>query len=375
MRRSKFKSAISLGLCCVALGFSVTAAEAQQKRSVRPAPSVVVDIVREKDVSQAFNFIGRVEAGNSVNIRARVQGVLESRNFTDGQTVEKGQRLFTIEKPPYEVVVAQRKAELASAIAKAVNAVADFRRKKALVGRSVVSGAKLDEAKANLDSAKANVLKAQAELRAAQLDYGYTDIKSPLRGRISRARYSVGNLVGSDSEPLATVTSVDPIHVTIGVSEKQLIDSRKRGIDMKNPTFEPTILLSDGSPYGARGRFDYLAPTVDQATDTVVIRAVFPNPKGVLLPGQFVNVVVHPKTKERAIVVPQVAIQQDRQGYFVLVLDRENRVTVRRVVSSRQSGSDWVIKSGLVTGERIIVEGIQKVRPNMVVNPVAPAKG
>lgn len=171
------------------------------------------------------------------------------------------------------------------------------------------------------------------------------------------------------------MTSVDPIHVTIGVSEKQLIDSRKRTIDMKNLTFEPTILLSDGSPYGALGRFDYLAPTVDQATDSVVIRAVFPNPKGVLLPGQFVNVVVNPKTKERAIVVPQVSIQQDRQGYFVLVLDRENRVTVRRVESARQSGSDWVIKSGLVTGERIIIEGIQKVRPNMVVNPVAPAMG
>jgi membrane fusion protein (multidrug efflux system) len=160
MRRSNFQSAISFGLCCVALGFSVTAAEAQQKRGARPIPSVVVDIVREKDVSQAFNFIGRVEAKNSVDIRARVQGVLESRNFTDGQTVEKRQRLFTIEKPPYEVVVVQRTAELASAQAKGVHAAADFRRKKALVGRRVVSGAKLDESKANLDSAKADVLKA-----------------------------------------------------------------------------------------------------------------------------------------------------------------------------------------------------------------------
>ncbi|NKB20776.1 MAG: efflux RND transporter periplasmic adaptor subunit [Alphaproteobacteria bacterium] len=375
MRPWYIQPAILLSCCAFVLGMYPDIADAQQKRAPRPPPSVVVETVQEKDVSQAFTFIGRVEAENSVDIRARVQGVLETRNFTDGQTVEKGQQLFTIEKPPYEVVVAQRNAELASARAAEVNAAADFRRKKALVGRSVVSGAKVDESRANLASAKADVLKAKAALRAAQLDLGYTNIKSPLKGRISRARYSVGNLVGSDSEPLATVTSVDPIHVTIGVSEKQLIDSRKRGIDMKNPTFEPTIVLSDGSPYGARGRFDYLAPTVDQTTDTVVIRAIFPNPTGVLLPGQFVTVLVHPKEKKRAVSIPQTAIQQDRQGYFVLVLDRENRVSVRRVQTVRQSGSDWVIKSGLATGERIIVEGIQKVRPKMVVNPVAPAKG
>jgi membrane fusion protein (multidrug efflux system) len=359
----------------VALGFSTTAVEAQQKRGAQPIPSVVVDIVREKDVSQTGNFIGRVEAVNSVNIRARVKGVLESRNFVDGQTVTQDQLLFVIESAPYQVVVDQRQAELASARATEINAAADFRRKKALVGRSVVSGAKLDEAGAALASAQATVLKSQAALRAAQLDLGYTKILSPLTGRISKARYSVGNLVGSDSEPLATVTSIDPIHVTIGVSEKDLIEARKRGINLNKPSFIPTIVLSDGSAYEGEGRFDYIAPTVDQSTDTVAVRASFPNPKGVLLPGQFVTVLVHPKARKRAISIAQTAIQQDRKGYFVLVLDRENRVSVRRVETVRQSGSDWVIKSGLATGERVIVEGVQKVRPKMVVKPVSATKG
>ena len=255
----------------------------------------------------------------------------------DGQTVRKGQKLFDIESAPYQVVVEQRRAELASARATEINAAADFRRKKALVGRSVVSGAKLDEARAALANAKANVLKSQAALRAAQLDLGYTKIVRPLTGRISKARYSVGNLVGSDSEPLATVTSIDPIHVTIGVSEKDLIEARKRGINLEKPSFIPTVLLSDGSAYEGEGRFDYIAPTVDQATDTVAVRASFPNPKGVLLPGQFVTVLVHPKAKKRAISIPQTAIQQDRGGYFVLVVDRENKVVIRRVQTARQS--------------------------------------
>jgi membrane fusion protein, multidrug efflux system len=375
MRRSNFQSAIYLGLCCAALGFSITAVEAQQRRGARPPPSVVIDIVREKDVSRTGNFIGRVEAVSSVDIRARVKGILQARNFIDGQTVTKGRRLFVIESASYQVVVEQRRAELASARAKEINAAADFRRKKALRGRSVVSGAALDEAKAALASARADVLKSKAELQAAQLDLGYTTIASPLTGRISRATYSVGNLVGSDSDPLATVTSIDPIHVTIGVSEKDLIEARKRGINLQKPSFIPTIVLSDGSAYEGEGRFDYIAPTVDQATDTVAIRASFPNSKGVLLPGQFVTVLVHPKAKKRAISIPQTAIQQDRKGYFVLIIDREDKVVVRRVQTVRQSGSDWVIKSGLATGERVIVEGVQKVRPNMVVKPVSATKG
>lgn len=333
-------------------------------------PSVIVHDIAEKDVTPEFRYVGRIVAVDTVAIRARVSGTLEKRNFVEGRIVEKGQVLFSIEKAPYEVVVDQRKAELASAEAKLVNAAADFKRKKSLEGRDVVSEASLDQSRADKLSAEAEVLKAKAALRAAELDLGYTTVVSPISGRISTANYSVGNLVGSSSDPLATVTSVDPVYVTIGVSEKQMIAARKRGIDLKNPPVAPSLRLSDGTDYEQPGAFNYLSPEVNQSTDTITARAQFPNPKGVLLPGQFVTVVIRPKQTERSIVVPQVAVQRDSEGYYVLIVDRANKVEVRRITATRQDGTDWVVSNGLATGERVIVDGIQKVRPTMVVNPV-----
>lgn len=352
-----------------ALGDMRNAAEAQQPKAA--LPSVTVHSIAEKDVTPEFRYVGRVVAVDTVSIRARVAGVLEKRNFIEGRTVRKGQVLFQIEQAPYQVVVEQRKAELASAEAKLANAEADFKRKRSLEGRSVVSEASLDASRAEKLSAEADVLKAKAALRAAELDLGYTTVVSPISGRISIAKYSVGNLLGASSEPLAVVTSVDPVYVTIGVSEKQLIAARKQGIDIRNPPVAPTLRLSDGTVYGEPGEFNYIAPDVNQSTDTVVARAQFPNPKGVLLPGQFVSVIIRPKATQRAIVVPQIAVQQDSEGYFVLVVDRANKVQVRRIEAVRQTGTDWVVSSGLETGERVIVDGIQKVRPAMTVNPVA----
>ena len=363
--------ATGFGLAALlAVCVSATAAEAQKKSP--PPPSVIVQKVVQKDVTPTYRFVGRIVAVDTVDIRARVEGILQSRDFIEGRFVKKGQRLFLIEKAPYEVIVEQRLAELASAEATQTHAKADFKRKLTLQRRAVVSDALVDQSRAAMLTADAEVLKAKAELRAARLDLGYTEIKSPITGRISLAKYSIGNLVGSSSEPLATITSVDPVYVTFGVSEKQMIAVRKRGIDLNNPPMAPTLMLSDGSPYDQTGKFNYLSPNVNKSTDTIVARAAFPNPKGVLLPGQFVSVIVRPKKTERAIVVPQVAVQSDAKGYFVLVVDRENKVEVRRIQAVRQIENEWVVSHGLATGERIITEGIQKVRPDMVVTPVAP---
>ena len=149
-----------------------------------------------------------------------------------------------------------------------------------------------------------------------------------------------------------------------------MIDARKRGIDLKNPPVAPFLRLSDGTDYKLPGAFNYLSPDVNQSTDTITARAQFPNPNGVLLPGQFVTVVIRPKQTERSIVVPQVAVQRDSEGYFVLVVDREDKVEVRRITAERQVETDWVVSNGLATGERVIIDGIQKVRPTMVVKPV-----
>ncbi|MFY0610713.1 MAG: efflux RND transporter periplasmic adaptor subunit [Hyphomicrobiaceae bacterium] len=348
----------------------ILALPASAQNAARPMPSVIVQAIAEKDVTPEFRYVGRVVAVETVSLRARVTGVLEKRNFTEGRTVKKGQVLFEIEQAPYEVVVDQRKAELASAQARRANAESDFKRKQSLQGRDVVSEASLDQSRAEKLSAEADVLKAKAALKAAELDLGYTKVISPVSGRISTASYSVGNLVGASSDPLATVTSIDPVYVTIGVSEKQMIAARKRGIDLKNPPVAPTLRLSDGTNYDQPGAFNYLSPNVNQSTDTITARAQFPNPKGVLLPGQFVTVVIRPKQTERSITVPQVAVQRDSEGYFVLVVDRANKVEVRRITPTRQVDTDWVVSNGLATGERVIVDGIQKVRPTMVVKPV-----
>ena len=343
-----------------------TSAMAQEQG---PAPSVIVIEAAEQEITPVVQYPGRAEAVETVELRARVEGFLEQRNFREGADVAKGDILFVIEQEPYKIVVEQRRAELAAAVATEKNAHADFKRKKALSKRNDVSRASLDQSEADLATAQAAVLHAQAALRSANLDLNYTEIRSPINGRISLATYSVGNLVNTSSDPLATITRFDPIYVTIKVSEEQLIDARKRGIDLDNPPVAPSLLLSDGSSYPFEGRFEYLAAQVDQGTDTITARAEFPNSEKILLPGQFVSVLVRQKAAEFAIAIPQTAVQQDANGYFVLVVDRENTVEIRRVTLGRQVDSAWVVQDGLATGEQVIIQGIQKAGVGKKVNP------
>ncbi len=335
------------------------------------APSVIVAAVERQDVSRTFSYVGRIEAADSVALTARVSGYLGPRSFREGGDVKKGDLLFVIEQEPYQIAVEQYQADLAGAQATLKNAQTDFTRKEALVKRKTISQATLDEARAALGLARANVQQARAALRRAKLDLSYTQVKSPIDGRISRATYSTGALVGPNSQALATVTSVDPVHVTIAVTEKDLIQARREGIDLDNAQVSATLKLSDGSDYGHVGAFDYLDPSVNQATDTILVRAIFPNPDRILLPGQFVTLFVRSNNPQSALVIPQVAVQEDREGYFVLVVDRANQVAARRVVLTDQIDTGWVVEDGLAEGERVVVQGLQKVRPNMVVNVVA----
>ncbi len=334
------------------------------------APSVVVAEVERRDVTPRFFYVGRVEALETVELVARVEGFLEQRDFREGGRVEKGDLLFLIEQAPYRIAVEQREADLAGARATLENAEEDFARKEALVERKTLARSALGEARAALGTARASVQQARAALRRAKLDLSYTEVASPIAGQISRAAYSVGAFVRPGDGALATVTSTDPVHVTIAVPEKDLIEARRQGIDLEDPPVAPSLLLSDGSAYAHAGEFDYLDPSVDQATDTVLARAVFPNPERVLLPGQFVTVIVRQKQPVSAVVIPQAAVQKDQRGHFVLVVDRADRAVVRRVVLGEPTGAEWVVSEGLAEGERVVVQGLQKIRPDMVVNPV-----
>lgn len=355
---------LAFAIVVVALPF--TNALAQDAQNL---PSVIVIEVSEQEVTPVVRYPGRAEAVETVELRARVEGFLEQRSFREGADVSIGDLLFVIEQEPYKIIVEQRSAELAAAVAKEKNALADFKRKKALAKRKDVSQASLDVSEAELAAAKADVLHAQAELRSANLNLNYTEIRSPINGRISLATYSVGNLVNTSSDPLATITRFDPIYVTIKVSEEQLIEARKKGIDLDNPPVAPSLLLSDGTSYSYEGRFEYLAARVDQGTDTITARAEFPNPEKILLPGQFISVLVRQKIPEFSITVPQTAVQQDANGYFVLALDRENTVEMRRISVGRQVDNNWLVSDGLSTGERVIVQGIQKAGAGKKVNP------
>ena len=360
---------ISIGamIGAVLLANSITPTLAQDA----PPPSVVVAAVTARDVTPQFRYVGRIEAIDRVEIRARVEGVIESRNFQEGAEVKEGDLLFFLERESYEVVVKQRQADLAGARATEAAANAELARKQELVERQSVSAASLDEARAAAGLAKAQVMAAEAALQAAELDLSYTGIYSPIDGKIGRARYSIGNLVGATSDPLATVTSVDSVYVTFGITEKQLLDARRRGIDIENPPVAPSLLLSDGTAYEQPGQFDFLSPDVSQSTDTITVRAVFPNPDRILWPGQFASVIVKRKEPVSALMIPQAAVQNDAEGYFVLVVNRSDKVEVRRIEVGAQSGTDWIVEGGLVDAERVIVQGLQKVRPDMVVTVIA----
>ena len=335
------------------------------------APSVIVAAVERRDVTPSFFYVGRVEAAETVDLVARVEGFLERRDFREGSDVAKGDLLFLIEQAPYRIAVEQREADLAGAQATLNNARGDFARKQALVERKTLARSSLDEARAALGIARAAVQQAQAALRRVRLDLSYTEVTSPIAGQVGRAAISVGSFVRPGDGALATVTSTDPIHVIIAIPEKDLIEARRQGIDLENPPIAPSLLLSDGSAYKHAGEFDYLNPSVDQATDTLLARAVFANPERVLLPGQFVTVIVRQKQPVSAVVIPQAAVQKDQQGHFVLVIDRADRAVIRRVVLDEPTGTEWVVSEGLAEGERVVVQGLQKIRPDMVVNPVA----
>ena len=293
-----------------------------------PSPSVIVQTVTMQDVTPAFELVGRIEPRSKVDITARVSGILINRDFQEGANVKVGQLLFEIEPHEYLIQVEQAQADLASAKASLAQAQADFGRQKNLKKRGVASQADFDKVKAQQLVAQANVLKAQAQLRKTELDLSYTKIYSPIDGKVARETYSVGNLLTPNSKVLTTVTSMDPIYVTLSVSEKSMLAARRKGIDLKNPPVAPTIKLSDGSLYPHQGQFNYVDTAVNTSTDTILVRAEFPNANHVLLPGELVQVVVTEKKTVMRIVVKQSAVQKDKQGYFVLVVDSSNNVSV-----------------------------------------------
>lgn len=345
-------------------------------RQPQAVPVGVVE-VSTSPIHLGEDFVGRMESVQKVEVRARVVGFIEARLFREGQTVEPRTPLFRIEKDTYDAVVRQRRADVAAAEAAAANAKAQLGRAQSLVERGNIARATVDELQAAEKTATATILQAQAALRQADINLAYTDIGAPIGGRIGRAAYDTGDLVGPDSKPLAEIVSQDPIYVVFPVSQKRLLEAEREAAagGGQAPHFTVRIRLQDGSEYPAPGRVDFVGISVDRGTDTVPVRAILPNPEGLLRDGQFVQVRVERAQAEQAIIIPQQAVQADQQGSFVLAVDADNKVAVRRVETGPTLDRGRItVRSGLNAGDRIILEGIQRVRPGAPVEP-RPADG
>ncbi len=351
-------------------GCSDNSGEAASQASA-PPPAVSVAAVNFEPIGDVHEFTGRTGANETVELRARVEGYIESSSFTEGSMVQKGQKLFTIDRAPFEAALAQARAGLNSAKAEAARAKSDLTRGRELSPKGFISRSDLDKLTTAEATARASVASAEAQLKTAQINLSYTTIYAPFSGLVGKETYSVGNLVGPSSEPLAELINIDPIYVNFQANEKLLLQYHQSVSSMEQASQAYTISLQlpNNATYAQHGTLNFADVKVDETTGTVDIRAEFPNPARQLLPGMYVTIRIESNKKTDMPVIPQFAVQENQHGRFVLVVTADNKVESRTVTLGRRIGPMWVVESGLERGEKIIVSGLQKVRPNTTVNP------
>lgn len=341
-----------------------------------PSPAVVVASAALRNITRSANHVGRIQALKTVNVVTRVDGFLKERAFTEGQKVNVGDLLFVIEQDTYRAELARAQAALARAQAVEKNAALALQRSTELVKTNAVPQATVDQNMADRDAARADVLAAQAALDQAKINLAYTEIRALIDGRIGMAAVSVGNFVGPASGPLATIVSQDPIHVLFPVSTRQIFDYKQRLARRLDVSADVVarIKLPNGQYYPHSGTINFFDIQADRGTDTLIVRAQLPNPDGWLLNGQIVDVTVEVGQPKPVLLIPQAALQLDRSGPYVLVVDPDDKVAQRRVSVGAPEGREIVVEQGLDAGERVIVEGIQKVRPGQRVTATQAAE-
>jgi membrane fusion protein (multidrug efflux system) len=372
--KSRWIAAAAVAVLVIAAGagwlfFGHAAKAPQAAAAPPPAPAVGVRVATMKGVSQSFEFVGRIKATDKVEIRARVEGFLQKVLFKEGQDVKAGDLLYQIEKVQFQAAVDQAKANIVVAEAELTRAKLEYDRQLDLSKRQFSPQSQVDQNKAALDTAAGRLMQLKAALTQAEVNLDYTDIRAPIDGRIGRTAYTVGNLVNPASGVLATIVSQDPIYVLFPVSVRDLeaIREARRKDGGGMAKIDIRVRLPSGQEYPHPGVWNLTDPQVDPQTDTLIMRATIPNPERTLTDGQFVTAIIRERQEAPRLVVPQVALQVDQSGYYVLVVNDQHKVEQRRVQTGPQLGTDIVATSGVKEGEKIIIDGIQKVRPGQVV--------
>lgn len=340
-----------------------------------PPPEVLVTVVRPENVAIYDDFVGTLEPSVNASIQARVQGYLTAQNYEEGRFVRKGDLLFQINPIPFEVALAQAKAALAQAQVEEKQAEAIAKRNQQLFPQKAISEQERDNAVFQAQAAAANVEGQLAAVRQAQVNLDYASVKSPIDGIAGFARAQVGDLVGPSTGILTTVSTVDPIKAYFTVPDQRYVAYTQRwagnpeGRADHERQLEFELILANGTTYPHKGRLFAVANDVDVRTGAQRIATVFPNPDNALRGGQFARVRMRVQIPENALLVPQRAVT-DLQGSFqVIVIGGDNRAEIRPVKMGRRVEQRWIVEEGLKPGERIVVEGTQKARPGISVNP------
>jgi membrane fusion protein (multidrug efflux system) len=347
-----------------------------------PPSEVTVMTVAQEVLPVTWEYVGQTAGSREVEVRARVTGILLSRNFKEGQRVKQGQSLFTIDPKPFEAALARAVADVAAAEARYEQAQRNAARLKPLYAEKAVSQKENDDAVSAEQIGAADVKAAQARLTEARLNLAYTRVESPISGITTRALPSEGTLISGPNVLLTSVVQVNPIWVNFGVPDNEQARIQKQAQDgsLKLPaSFEIELRLADGSTYPHKGKLDFADVRVSLQTGTREARAELPNPDGALNPGQFVRVVVKGASIPNAVTVPQRSVLEGPQGKFVYVVDEKSTAQARPVEAGQWAGDRWVITSGLKGGERVIVDGVMKIGPGAPVKvaekrPEAPAE-
>jgi membrane fusion protein (multidrug efflux system) len=335
-----------------------------------PPPLVTVAKVTEEDVNPPSEYVGHVQAVQTVDLRARIEGFLEQVKFKEGSDVHAGDLLYVIEQAPYQAKVDADTAMVIQATATHTKARQYLERVRT-VRSGGVSQSDIDDAVAEELRAKGELEQAKANLKRSQLDLGYTMVKAPITGRIGQTAFTKGNLVNPASGPLARMVQIDPIRVVYSISENDLdavnLALKDAAGGKKLSMLTPRIKLPGGQVFKTAGKIDFVDNTVDPGTGTIAVWALFDNPNGILLPGQYVTVLVARSQPKLMAVVPQSAVLEDHDGRYVLVVNDQNQVAMRRVETGPVVGPNWSITSGLSVNENVIIEGVQKVQPGQLV--------